>query len=383
MTLAPLSAPPDAPPLMVRAVHTVAVTVPMRYALGTSAATIREAPLLLVDLLTEEGVTGRSYVFCYRPSGCVAIAAVLHEAVSLIAGDRLAPGAIAAKLERRYALIGVTGVVRMALSALDMALWDALAVAARLPLAALLGAAPRPLPAYNSCGLGLMMPEAAADEAELLLEGGFRAVKLRLGYATLAQDLAVTRAVRRRLPDSVAVMVDYNQALTVAEAVARGRAMADEGVYWIEEPIRHDNMSGYARLTRELALPVQLGENFDGAKAMTAALDAAACDFVMPDAGRIGGVTGWLQAAGVAASRDVEMSSHLLPEASAHLLAATPTAHWLEYVDWANAILAEPLVIADGYVVPSSSPGTGIAWNDDGVARYRTERWTWYSDSDT
>jgi len=173
--------------------------------------------------------------------------------------------------------------------------------------------------------------------------------------------------------NSVAIMVDYNQALTVAEAMARGRAMADEGVYWLEEPIRHDNMGGYARLARELALPIQIGENFDGARAMTAALDASACDFVMPDAGRIGGVTGWLQAAGVAASRDVEMSSHLLPEASAHLLAATPTAHWLEYVDWANAILVEPLVIADGCAVASSSAGTGIAWNDDGVARYRTE----------
>jgi len=373
MTTAAIVAPAGAlPPLTVRAVETVAVTVPMRLALGTSAATVREAPLLLIDVLTQEGITGRTYLFCYRPSGSVAIAAVLREAVGLIAGDRVTPLTIAAKLERRYALIGVTGVVRMALSALDMALWDALAVAARLPLVAMLGAAPRPLPAYNSCGLGLMTPEAAADEAEQLLEGGFRAVKLRLGYATLAEDLAVTRAVRRRLADSIALMVDYNQALTVAEAMARGRALANEGVYWIEEPIRHDDMVGYARLAGTLALPIQIGENFDGTKAMAAALDAAACDFVMPDAGRIGGVTGWLHAAGVAASRDVEMSSHLLPEASAHLLAATPTAHWLEYVDWANAILAAPLTIRDGCATASSAPGTGIAWNDEAVARYRT-----------
>ena len=105
------------------------------------------------------------------------------------------------KLALSYALIGVTGIVRMALSALDMALWDALAVAAGLPLATMLGGAPRPLQAYNSCGLGLMTPEAAADEAEELLAGGFKAVKLRLGHATLAEDLAVTRAVRRRLAD--------------------------------------------------------------------------------------------------------------------------------------------------------------------------------------
>jgi mandelate racemase len=359
------------PRLTVHSIRSVAVSVPMRFVLGTSAASLREAPLLLIDLATHEGVTGRAYLFGYRPSGSEAIAAVLREAAGLITGDPVSPVAIAAKLERRYALIGVTGIVRMALAGLDMALWDALAVAAGLPLATMLGGSPRPLPAYNSCGLGLMSPEAAADEAEQLIAGGFKAVKLRLGHETLAQDLAVTRAVRRRLAGDVAIMVDYNQALMLAEARKRGDALAEEGVYWIEEPIRHDDMAGYARLARELALPVQIGENFDGAKAMAEAIEAGACDLVMPDAARIGGVTGWLQAAGVAASRGVGMSSHLLPEASVHLLAATPTAHWLEYVDWADPILAEPLAIIDGCAAAALRPGFGIAWNDEGVARYR------------
>ncbi len=363
--------PATTPALTIRAVRTVAVSVPMRFALGTSAATVRDAPLLLIDLETEEGVTGRSYLFCYRPSGAAAIAAVLHDAVALIAGEPLAPLVNGAKLERRFALIGVTGVVRMALSALDMALWDAVAMAAGLPLATLLGAAPRAIPAYNSCGLGLMEPAAAADEAERLLVGGFKAMKLRLGHPTLAEDLAVTRAVRRRLADDIALMVDYNQALTLAQALQRGHALAAEGVYWIEEPIRHDNLAGHAALTRARGVPIQIGENFDGAKAMTEALAAGACDFVMPDAARIGGVTGWQQAAGVAASRDVEMSSHLMPELSAHLLAATPTAHWLEYVDWANAILATPLVIKDGRAVVPAGPGTGIAWNADAVRHHQ------------
>ena len=157
----------------------------------------------------------------------------------------------------------------------------------------------------------------------------------------------------------------------MAQALERGRALAHEGVYWIEEPIRHDDLAGHATLVHELALPIQLGENFNGPKAMAQALDAGACDFVMPDAGRIGGVTGWQQAAGVAASRDVEMSSHLMPELSAHLLAATPTAHWLEYVDWADPILQEPLRIKDGLAMPSNSPGNGLAWNGDVVAKYR------------
>jgi len=361
------------PALTLRGVRSTAVEVPLRYVLGTSAAALRAAPLLLVDVETEQGVTGRSYVFCYRRSGARAIAGVLQDAAELVGGQAVAPLAIAALLERRLALIGVTGVVRMALSALDMALWDALALAAGLPLASLLGGAPRPLPAYNSCGLGLMSPEAAADEAERLLEGGFRAVKLRLGHPTLAEDLAVTRAVRKRLPDGVQVMVDYNQALRVVDALERGRALQSEGVAWLEEPIRHDDYLGNAEIARALDLPLQIGENFNGPQAMQQALDAEACDLVMPDLARIGGVSGWMRSAGIAAARGIPMSSHLMPEASAQVLAATPTCHWLEYVNWAGVLLNEPLRLENGCAVVPDRPGTGLDWDPGAVARYRLD----------
>src|SRR5919204_303492 len=207
----------------VRSIRAVGVEVPMKLPLGTSAATIRAAPLLLIDLETEEGVTGRSYLFCYVRAAAPAIASLLAEVLRVVKGDRVAPAELWAKLQRRFTLIGVQGIVRMAMSGFDVACWDALAVAAGKPLAALLGGAPRPIPAYNSNGLGLMAPEAAADEAEKLLEGGFSAVKLRLGHPTLAADLAAARAVRSRLPDRISLMVDFNQALTVAEAMRRGR----------------------------------------------------------------------------------------------------------------------------------------------------------------
>jgi len=361
------------PALTLREVRVTAVEVPLRYVLGTSAAALRHAPLLLVDVQTEEGIAGCSYVFCYRRSGARAIAAVLPEAFELVVGQPVAPLEIAALFDRRFALIGVTGVVRMALSALDMALWDALAIAARVPLATLLGSAPRPLRAYNSCGLGLMSPGAAADEAERLLEGGFQAMKLRLGHASLSEDLAATRAVRKRLPDSVLVMADYNQALSVAQALERGRALQSEGVTWLEEPIRHDDYRGNAQIARALELPLQLGENFNGPLDMEKALDAAACDLVMPDIARIGGVTGWMQAARIAEQRGMPMSSHLMPEASAHVLAATPTCDWLEYVDWSDVLLTEPLRIEDGYAVMSDRPGVGLRWDERAVAKYKLD----------
>lgn len=357
--------------LTLRSVRARAVEVPMARPLGTSAQTIHSAPFLLIDLETEEGVTGRSYLFCYVKAAATPITHILQDAVEAVKGDRVAPLEIAAKLALRYRLIGVQGIVRMALAGLDVACWDALAIAAGLPLASYLGGTPRPVAAYNSNGLGLMEPEQAAEEAEELLEHGFRAVKLRLGRAHPGEDLATVRAVRRRLPDEVALMADYNQALSVAEAIELGRTLDGEGIYWIEEPIRHDDYAGCAAVARALATPVQIGENFSGSHAMAAAVAAGASDYVMPDLERIGGVTGWQRAAALAMAAGIEMSSHLFPEVSAHLLAATPTRHWLEYVDWAAPLLAEPLRIENGMAIVPDQPGTGLIWDEAAVNRFR------------
>ncbi|MCX7138970.1 MAG: mandelate racemase [Proteobacteria bacterium] len=357
--------------LTVRAVRAVAVEVPMRYVLGTSAAAVRAAPLLLVDVETEEGVTGRTYLFCYLAAAAPAIVSLLAEVERAVRGERIAPDALWALLSKRFRLIGVQGIVRMAMAAFDTACWDALAIAANMPLATYLGGSPRPVPAYNSCGLGLMPPAALADEAEKLLAGGFRAVKLRLGYATLEEDVAALHAVKKRVPGAIKIMVDFNQALSVDEALKRGLALDSEGVSWIEEPIRHDDYRGCAMLASELQTPIQIGENFSEPRAMAEALDLQACDYVMPDLERIGGVTGWRSAAALAAERSIPMSSHLFPEVSAHLLAVTPTAHWLEYVDWADAIVEEPLRIVDGNAIAPARAGNGLTWNKEAVERYR------------
>jgi mandelate racemase len=360
------------PQLTVRAIRSVGVEVPMTCALGTSRGTITKAPLLLIDLATEEGVTGRAYLWCYFSAAIPAIAKILDEVARVVQGERVAPVDLWGKLAERFALIGVQGIVRMAMSGFDMAAWDALAQAAQLPLATLIGAAPRRIPAYNSCGLGLMRsPDQVADEAARLLGRGFRAIKLRLGYPSLQEDLAALHAVKRRVGAEIAVMVDYNQALGRAEALARGRALGREGICWLEEPIRHDDYAGYAALVRELETPIQIGENFSESTAMATALAAGAADYVMPDLERIGGVTGWQRAAALAATHRIEMSSHLYPEISVHLLAATPTCHFLEYVDWADKVVEEPLEIADGFAVVPDRPGNGLTWNKTAVERYR------------
>jgi mandelate racemase len=290
-----------------------------------------------------------------------------------VKGEREAPGDLFAKLAKRFRLIGVQGIVRMAMAGFDVAYWDALARAAGKPLVEFLGGTRKAIRAYNSCGLGLMGMEALAKETDELLEGGFKGVKLRLGYATLEEDIAAVKTVKSRLPAGVALMVDYNQALSVDEALRRGRALDEHGLAWIEEPIRHDDYRGAARLARELTTPIQIGENFSQPDALEEAIAAKACDVVMPDLERIGGVTGWLRAAQIARDAKLKMSSHLFPEVSAHLLAVTPTCDWLEYVDWAAPILREPIRIADGNAEIAARPGNGMEWDRDAVERFRVQ----------
>ncbi|MFN2460253.1 MAG: enolase C-terminal domain-like protein [Candidatus Velthaea sp.] len=355
--------------LTIRGLTVRAVRVPMRRPLATAGGTLASVPLLLLDLHTHEGVTGHAYLFCYSEAMMTPMRAILEDVAVATAGAALEPLALFDVLRRRYRLGGYDGLVSSTVAGFDVAVWDAAAKSAGLSLARYLGGAPRAVPAYNSNGLGVTRPDTAAAEAEELLAEGFSAVKVRLGYSDAAADVAVIRAVRARVPSSTRIMTDYNQALTVAEAVERGRALDGEGLEWIEEPVRADDESANATVARALTTPVQLGENFIGPLAFRRALAAAACDYAMFDLQRMYGITGWLRAAALADAAAMPVSSHLFPEVSAHLLAVTPTRHWLEYVDWAAPVLAEPLAVDHGTVRAADVPGTGVGWNETAVRR--------------
>ena len=346
------------------------VNVPLRLPLETSGGTISMAPLVLVDLDTEEGVTGCAYLFCYTPLILRPMAALLVELGEVIQGMDAAPRSLEAVLQRRFRLLGNKGLTAMALAGIDMAAWDALAKASDLPLVRLLGGEPGPVKAYNSCGLGLIGPDRAAQEAVELLESGFRAIKVRLGYPDLRTDLSVVRAVRAAVGDDIVLMADYNQMLSVSEAIERICALASEGLCWIEEPTSADDYAGHARIREKAGVPIQMGENWWGTQEMAKCVAAGASDLVMPDAMKIGGVSGWQRAAAIAGAAGLPVSSHLFPEFSVHLLAVTPNAHWLEYADWAEPVLETPVRIADGHVECPDVPGAGIVWNEEAVQRY-------------
>jgi len=357
--------------LTVRNIRARPVMVPFRRPPVAASGAFTHAALMLVDLETEEGITGRSYVFAFSAWTLKPLVGCFEAMRAMLAGDRVAPWDIEAKLRKTLTLLDTPGLVGLALAGVDMSAWDAFAQAVGLPLVRLLGGNAESVPAYNSCGLWIGPVDKLADEAETLMgEGNFSAVKLRLGRDNPADDLAATRAVMKRVGGRATVMSDFNQRLTVNDAMLRGRMLDGEGLAWIEEPIRHDDYAGNARIASELRTPLQIGENLVDTFELKQALDARAMDYVMPDVQRIGGVTGWLRAAAIAHAYGMEMSSHLFPEYSAHLLAVTPTRHWLEYVDWAAPVLAEPLQIRDGQALVPTRPGSGITWNEDAVKHY-------------
>ena len=200
-----------------------------------------------------------------------------------------------------------------------------------------------------------------------MAEGGFAGLKLRLGRDRLADDLAAIREVRTAAGDDIKLMVDFNQGLPLGDALQRCHALDDQGLYWFEEPIAYDNTAGYAQLARELHTPVQLGENFYGPRDLYKAVRAGAGDYMMPDLMRIGGVSGWLRAAPIAAAAGIQVSTHLYPEVAAHLMRVTETAHWLEWQDWADPILKQPFAVRNGHIeIPtlraSASNGMRRPW---------------------
>jgi len=347
------------------------VVVPLKRPIVSKVGLFRDWPLILIDLHTNEGVIGRSYLEPYLKQSARYIVPAIEDLAEAAKGQPLAPFEAFRRGVASLHLIGREGVSLIAISGLDMAAWDALAKAAGMPLAVYLGGTLGSVPAYNSNGLWLTPIEKIASEAaQLVAEGGFAGLKLRLGREKLADDVAAIAAAREGAGRSIKLMCDFNQGLSLGDALARCHALDEQGLYWFEEPTTYDNIPGHAQLARELDTPIQIGENFYGPRLLYQALQAGAADYVMPDLMRIGGVTGWLRAAAIASAAGIPMSTHLYPEVAAHLMRVTDTAHWLEWQDWADPILAEPFTVCDGHVIVPDRPGQGIEWNEKAVARY-------------
>lgn len=357
--------------LVVEKVEVRAVSIPMRRPIVSKVGTYAEWPFILVDATTTDGIVGRAYLEPYLKDAVRYIGPAVQDLAEKFKGRQMSPFDLYRDAMKSLHLIGRQGVSLTAMSVLDMAVWDAFAKSAGLPLAELLGGSVGEMRSYNTNGLWLLPLDKLAKEAEeLVAEGNFKAIKIRLGRDTLKDDLKALAAVRGAIGPDIELMCDFNQGLAIHEAISRCHGLDDQGLYWFEEPVVYDNYAQCAQLTRELKTPVQIGENIYGPRSFYDAVTAKAADLYMPDLMRIGGVTGWMRAAAIAGAAGHPMSSHLYPEVSAHLLRATESADWLEYRDWGNPIIAEPFEVRDGIVTVPDRPGNGIEWNEDAVRKY-------------
>ena len=354
-------------PLTIRGITARAVDVPISRPVKNAFGVIRSAPLVLIDVMTDQGITGRSYIFGYAPLTLKPLVQLIGDLGAGLAGKPVAPFDLMAQMDAKFRLLGWQGLVGMAVSGLDMAFWDALGQAAGQPLATLLGGSPRPIRAYDSYGA----VDPVADEKDLRrsLDQGFRGIKIKGGDGDVAKDERIVKAVRALIGPDVALMLDYNQSLDPAEASHRIERLAAYDLHWIEEPVAAENLQGHAKVRATSPISIQSGENWWFPRGFAEAIAAGASDFIMPDLMKVGGVTGWLRVAGQAEAASIPMSSHLFAEASSHMLAVTPTAHWLEVLDLARAILTEPIEIVDG-TVTARGHGLGLSWNEAAVAKY-------------
>ncbi|WP_424813478.1 enolase C-terminal domain-like protein [Roseococcus sp. YIM B11640] len=355
--------------LTIRNVTVHAVDAPMDPPLRNSLNVITRAPLVIAEIQTEQGPRGTAYAFAYAPQALGPLAALTRNIGEGLVGREVAPQGIWDWLQNGNRLIGAEGLVQMAISVLDMALWDALGKQAGLPLARLLGGDLSPLPAYGSLrgwGPAMLAEEAGRTVADL----GLRAVKFKLGAARLEDDIATIRAVREAVGDSVEILVDYNQGLDRPEALRRGLAIQAEGVRWLEEPLHVTDDEGLAWLSSQLEMPVQGGENWWGVTGMARSLALRATDLCMPDVMKMGGVTGFLRGMALAGAQRVPLSSHIFIEASAHLLSVSPNRHYLEHLDIAGALLRERLHVKDGMALIPDRPGLGMQWDESALRHH-------------
>ena len=252
------------PTIEIAGIRIRSVIVPMRRTLNTRVGRFTRTPFLLIDLETKGGGVGRALCFTFIPLAQKLLPALIEELVASAKGRRIAfadAPAVHDAGEKRLTHLGHEGLAKMALSMFDMALHDALAREAGLPLYKLLGGKAEPLPTYNSCGLGIMEPaEAAREASELVAEhGGFSHIKLRMGRERAADEIAAYRAVRDAVGPDVVISVDFNQGLPAATALDTCRAIDGLGLAWIEEPVAYDDYDTQARLAAKLTTPIQVG----------------------------------------------------------------------------------------------------------------------------
>lgn len=353
-------------------VSTRIISVPLERPIRTPIHYIVNVDNVLVELHTDEGVTGIAYLWCFGVQRAKALAALVHDMASLVGGmDAIARNIVYARMEREANFLGKVGAVTIAMSAIDTALWDIAGKALNRPVWQLLGGESRSIPVYAG---GLFLSDSIdmiVAEAKAYMASGFRAIKMRCGATDWREDIARVEAVRDAVGPDFKLLVDVVQGWTVDRAIQVGRALERFNLAYIEDPVAFDDLEGMAHIAAVLDTPIAAGENDYGLRGFRRLLEGNVVDIPMIDLQRVGGISAWMQVAAMASAWGKPVVPHVFPEISIHLLAATPSALFLEYVPWWEVLFVETPKLVDGGMRPLDSPGLGLAFNSDAIERFR------------
>ena len=270
--------------------------------------------------------------------------------------------------------VGRAGITQMALSAIDVALWDLKAKAAEMPLWKLLGGDEnKRLEAYNTDGGWINWTvQQLVESAQAEVKEGFRGLKLKVGHPDFFTDLERIEAVRKVIPPGVKLSVDANGRWDLPTAVRFGRRLRDFDVLWFEEPIWFDDVRGHAALARAIETPIALGEQLYSIDAFAQFLEAGAVHYVQPDATRLGGITPWLQVADLAEAYRLPVVPHAGDMMQVHLQLglAHPACSLLEYIPWLRVCFDEPATVKGGFFEVPQQPGAGTTIKPERIARF-------------
>jgi len=328
---------------------------------------------VLARVRTADGIEGFGYVVLLSDSLVRPLADATRELGQLMVGMSIFEAeAVWAKLNRAGDWVGPGGMVNYALASLDIALWDAAGKAAGQPLYRLLGGFRDRAPTYASDDLWYSHTlDQLAAAARRHRDKGFLAMKLRIGNeATPAGEVGRVLAVREAAGDDVRILVDATELWDMRRALDAGRALQEVGIHWLEDPIHHQDIAGFARMTNLLNVPIATGEHLYNLSDFTQLLSTRATGAAIIDLARIGGVTPWRRVAGLAQAFNIKVSGHVIPEVHVHLVAAVPNGDLVEYVPRSERILRSMPKIEKGQLVAPDGPGLGLELDAAAVRQF-------------
>ncbi|GIP31121.1 mandelate racemase/muconate lactonizing enzyme family protein [Paenibacillus sp. J2TS4] len=342
------------------------VSVPVHFPVVSCVRNSDRIVFVLLDITTDEGVTGISYVQAFHMNGAHAICSCLNHLESVVVGkDPRSIELIWQQMLEAIKLLGRQGLPMFALSLVDIALWDIAGKWARLPVCRLLGGEPGIFPAYQSDGLWLVSPAEAARQAEIFAASGFRSLKMRLGRTDRQEDIRAVQEVRQAVGKDVGLIVDVNQGWSADTVESVEKQLKEYNLLWIEEPVDADNAEGHAKLSGSLSIPVATGENLYGVQPFHRYLQMNAASVYTPDLQRTGGISGWRRINVLLEQFGKPSSIHLFPEYAVHLFPVIRHSLSLEWMSWASHLFQEPLECVNGQVRTPERPGFGFEWNEE------------------